>query len=443
METIDQISNRFFNSVGFKLALIIGLSLLLLIPAFLISELIREREARRDLTIQEVTSIWGNSQTLCGPVMTVQFKTPEKTGNNAFTITTKHAHFLPENLNITGSVEPEVRNRGIYKVVTYKAKLHVTGNFAPVDFTPLNIGNSLPEDMMAWIEIGIPDMRGINENINLNWNDSVIAAVPGIPKGDISKSGVHCKIPVSLHSSDRFSFDLDINGSHSLNFLPLGKITDVKLTSSWNAPSFAGAFLPDERKITEDGFTADWNVLQLNRNYPQQWLNDQYTVDESAFGVELITPVDTYQKSMRSVKYAILFIGLTFLVFFFSEMLTKIRIHPVNYLLVGVALCLFYSLLTALAEHMPFTLAYLASSLTIIALNAIFAHSLYKKWQVTATLISTLLALYVFLFVILQLTDYSLLMGNIGMVVILGMVMYFSRKIDWYSTVKSNSNELK
>lgn len=152
--------------------------------------------------------------------------------------------------------------------------------------------------------------------------------------------------------------------------------------------------------------------------------------------MDLITPVDTYQKSMRSVKYAVLFIGLTFLVFFFSEVHTKVRIHAVNYLLTGFALSVFYSLLTAIAEYLPFTIAYCISSLTIITMIAAFAHSLYKNNRVTLTVTLALLALYIFLFVILQLMDYSLLFGNIGLVVILSLVMYYSRKIDWYSSVK-------
>jgi inner membrane protein len=424
--------------VGFKLALIAFLTLLLLIPANMIMGLIREREQRRDETIREVTSVWGNEQTLCGPVLTMLFKSTEKTGQNDYQTITKYAHFLPENLKVTGTVEPEVRYRGIYKVVTYRTKLHVTGNFSAIDPAILNIDKENIEGKKAWVEIGIPDMRGINQNILFTWGDSMQTVIPGIPSAEISESGVHCEVPLDFSSPCNFTFDLDLNGSHSLNFIPIGKETNIGLTSSWNSPSFSGSFLPDNRKITQHGFSADWNILQLNRNYPQQWINDQYSVEESSFGVDLITPVDTYQKSMRSVKYAILFIGLTFLIFFFSEVFTKIRIHPVNYLLVGIALCVFYSLLTALAEHLSFTLAYIVGSVIIVAMIVIFAHSLYKKWQVTFTVVASLVVLYVFLFVILQLLDYSLLFGNIGLVIVLALVMYFSRKIDWYSTVKNN-----
>jgi inner membrane protein len=436
METIERMSNDLFKSVGFKLALIGVLTLLLLIPAFMIMGLIREREQRRDETIREVTAVWGNKQTLCGPVLTVPLKSTEKTGQNEYRTIKKYAHYLPENLKVTGTVEPEVRYRGIYKVVTYRAKLHVVGNFSGIDLSALNIDPKSIDGEKAWVEIGIPDMRGINKDILFTWGDSVQTVIPGIPSAEISGSGVHCEVPLAISSPCRFSFDLDLNGSYSLNFIPLGKETNIRLTSSWNSPSFNGSFLPDERKITPKGFRADWNILQLNRNYPQQWINDQYSVEESSFGVDLLTPVDTYQKSMRSVKYAVLFIGLTFLIFFFSEVFTKIRIHPVNYLLVGIALCVFYSLLTALAEHLSFTIAYIAAGITIISMIAVFAHSLYKKWQVTSTVAASLVVLYVFLFIILQLMDYSLLFGNIGLVIVLALVMYFSRKIDWYSSVQ-------
>jgi inner membrane protein len=437
METLENIKNSLFNSIGLKLALIAFLSLVLLIPASMITGLIREREQRRDETIREVTSVWGNAQTLTGPVLTLPYRVTEKTGTDAYHTIIRYAHFLPEHLIITGSVEPQIRYRGIYKVVTYRTKLHVSGDFTPPDLSALQINPSETTDQSSWLEIGIPDMRGINENIQLHWGDSVLSLIPGIPSHQISQSGVHALLPKIHNSLVRFSFNLDLNGSSGLNFIPIGKENSVDLASSWNTPSFSGAFLPDNRKITRTGFTANWQILQLNRNYPQQWIDDQYTVNESSFGVDLMTPVDSYQKSMRSVKYAILFIGLTFLIFFFAEVMTKTRMHPVNYLLVGFALCIFYSLLTALAEYLPFGFAYLLSSSIIIGMIAVFTRSLYRKNLVTVTVSLVLTSLYLFLYVILKLTDYSLLFGNIGLVIILGLVMFFSRKIDWYSPVRS------
>jgi inner membrane protein len=436
METTEKMIKGLFNSVGFKLAFIAFISLILLIPAAMIMELIREREQRHDETISEVTAIWGKTQTICGPVLTIPIRSEVNTGQQSTGNLTRYAHFLPENLRVVGTLEPEVRYRGIYRVVAYRAKIHVSGNFSDIDLTSLSFKGSKPEGDLAWIEIGISDMRGINHEIKIHLQDSVLSVIPGIPGKEISASGVHCLIPITHELSGSFAFDLDLNGSSALRFLPLGKRTDVRLSSSWNAPSFTGAFLPDVRKIDKNGFSADWNILHVNRNFPQQWTDNQYSTEESAFGVDLITPVDTYQKSMRSVKYAILFIGLTFLVFFFSEVFTGLRIHPVNYFLVGISLCVFYSLLTALAEHLGFTAAYLISSLTIISLIGIFAHALYKRKKITAVVVVSLSSLYAFLFVILQLTDYSLLFGNIGLVLVLALVMYFSRKVDWYSPMK-------
>jgi len=439
METIEKMIKGLFGSVGFKLALITFISLILLIPANMIMGLIREREQRHDETISEVTAVWGKEQILCGPVLTIPIKAKGKTGQDEYGTATRYAHFLPENLRVEGTLEPEVRYRGIYQVVAYRTKIHVSGNFSGIDVTKLNLKQDDIEGNSAFIEIGIPDMRGINHEIRLHLGDSILPVIPGIPSKELSESGVHCQIPVTPMFSGNFAFDLDLNGSSSLSFIPLGMKTEIRLSSVWNDPSFTGAFLPDERKIDKNGFTAEWSILQVNRNFPQQWIGNQYSAEESSFGVALITPVDTYQKSMRSVKYAILFISLTFLVFFFSEVFTKLRIHPVNYLLVGIALCVFYSLLTAMAEHLAFTEAYLISSLIIIAMIGMFAHSLYKRRKVTTIVILSLVSLYTFLFVILQLTDYSLLLGNIGLVLVLAMVMYFSRKVDWYSPIKGNS----
>lgn len=441
MENIEKVKNSLFNSVGLKLALIAFLSLLLMIPALMIMNLIREREQRSNETISEVTALWGNEQTLTAPVLTLQVVTLPKPGQNATGSTTRYVHFLPENLKITGNAEPEVRHRGIYRVVTYRSKLHVTGNFLPPDLEALKISKEEISGIDAWIEIGIPDMRGINQNIRIHWGDSVSPVIPGTISREIMPSGVHAPVKIDFTSAVTFSFDVDLNGSSGLNFIPLGKETNVDLTSTWTAPKFKGAFIPDNQKVDKNGFTAHWNILQLNRNYPQQWIDNQYKVDESSFGVDLITQVDTYQKSMRSAKYAILFIVLTFLVFFFAEIMTSVRIHIFNYLLVGIALCVFYSLLTALAEYIPFTIAYLIAGTVIIGMIAVYAHSLYAKKQVTLTVTMTLAALYIYLFVILQLANYSLIIGNIGLVFILGLVMYFSRKIDWYSPVKSHPVE--
>jgi len=181
--------------------------------------------------------------------------------------------------------------------------------------------------------------------------------------------------------------------------------------------------------------------LHLNRTYPQQWTDDSYYIDDSAFGVGLLFPVDQYQKSLRSAKYAIMFISLTFLVFFFTELLNKKRIHPIQYLLVGLGLSIFYSLLVSLSEHMSFNWAYLIAGVSIIGLITAYAHSIFKNLRLTAILSLILVILYLFLFTILQLQDYSLLLGSIGLFLTLAIVMYLSRKIDWYANMLSEKQE--
>lgn len=435
METSEKTTGGFFNSLGFKLATIGALSLLLLIPAAFVRDLIREREQRRTEAIQEVSAIWGNSQTLTGPFLSIPYHVIIETKEGKST-ELHYAHFLPDQLNITGKITPEVRKRGIFKIVTYKSQLHFSGTFSKPQLQELVRNQNIIPDQ-AFIEIGIPDMRGLKKNIRIQWNDTLIDVIPGLKNNDVDVTGVHGIAKLSNDNSYAFSFDLDLNGSYSMNFVPIGKDTRVTISSTWPSPSFKGAFIPEKSKIDQKGFTANWNVLQLNRTFPQQWIDQEYTVQSSAFGVELITPVDAYQKSERSAKYAILFIGLTFLVFFFAEIMTKTRIHIINYLLSGFALCVFYSLLIALAEHIPFNLAYLISGATIITMIGVFSKALYQSQKVMFTITGSLVALYLYLFIILQLNDYSLLFGNIGLVVILGTVMYFSRKIDWYGSDKN------
>ena len=429
METLEKAVNWFNNSTGVKLAVIAVLTMLLLIPAAMIMDLIREREQRRDATIIEVTEIWGNKQTISAPFITIPYEVAQLNGELAL----QYLHVLPSDLSIEGEVIPEIRNRGNFKVVIYTARLHFSGYFETPGLFAVKSGSGGVSGNTMWLEIGIPDMRGINKEILVNWNGSEYAGVPGLMTDDIYNSGIHALIPAEFIGNGQFSFDIDLNGSQALNFVPLGKNTNVKLHSAWSSPSFAGAFLPDDREVNDDGFTAEWSVLHLNRNYPQEWTDDQYKVDQSAFGVELITPVDNYQKSMRSAKYAVMFIALTFLVFLFAEIKNKTRIHAIHYLLAGLALCIFYSLLTALSEHIAFNLSFLIASLVIITMITLYAHGIFKKSTVTLVVLLSLIALYTFLFVILQLADYALLFGNIGLVIILAIVMYFARKINWYS----------
>ncbi|MEM9340842.1 MAG: cell envelope integrity protein CreD, partial [Bacteroidota bacterium] len=205
------------------------------------------------------------------------------------------------------------------------------------------------------------------------------------------------------------------------------------LNSSWNAPSFYGSFLPTEREITDKGFISKWNVLELNRNFPQSWVGiHQHDISSSAFGVDLIIPIDDYQKSMRSAKYAVLTLSLTFLVFFLVEVMNKRKIHPFQYALVGLGICLFYILLISISEHTHFNFAYGISAAAIITMISLYSLTVFKRLKLSLILAATLIGIYAFVFVTLQLADFALLLGSIGLTVILGLTMFFTRNINWY-----------
>jgi inner membrane protein len=428
---------RIKNSITIKFITIGLMILALLAPAKMIKNLIHERNSLRNTVVSEVSYKWGNPQTLTGPIITIPYKTYLKKDKEIIE-TKNYAQFLPEDLNIKGEIIPEIRYRGIYKVVVYNAKLNFNGIFIKPDFNAWNI----PESDIMWNEatlsIRIPDMRGIKDVITVELGKNKYNVNPGINSPNTNYTGVSTKVDIEKSQNYNFQFDLNINGSESINFIPVGKQTNVEIHSEWTDPSFEGSFLPNNRNINEAGFSAGWKVLHLNRSYPQQWIGNKYNLDESSFGVKLLLPVDHYQKSLRSVKYAIMFISLTFLIFFFTEILNKKRIHPIQYLLVGLGLSVFYTLLVSLSEQISFNLAYLIASLSIISLITAYAHSMLKDIKLTAIVAFVLIVLYVFLFTVIQLQDYSLLLGSIGLFLALAIVMYLSRKVDWYSNLTNN-----
>jgi inner membrane protein len=341
---------------------------------------------------------------------------------------------LPQDLVVNGAVNPEKRTRGIYEIVVYNSKIKLSGSFDPLNFTALDIPPADIQFDKAQFTVGINDLRGIEKQIDLDWNGTKASFNPGVASEDVVSSGINAVVPVRTGDSLRYNFSctLDLKGSQLLYFTPMGKVTDVNMTSAWPDPSFNGAFLPDRRQVSEKGFEANWNVLHLNRNYPQQWVGSTYSVEGSDFGIDLILPVDNYQKSYRSIKYALLMIGFTFLVFFFIEVLNKVFIHPIQYILVGIALVVFYTLLLSLSEHIPFNAAFIVSAAATLILVAGYVRAILKSGMLAGLITGILTLLYGFTFTLIQLQDYALLIGSIGIFLILALVMYFSRKIDWY-----------
>ncbi|MBB3698214.1 cell envelope integrity protein CreD [Flammeovirga yaeyamensis] len=436
MEHIDKMKNSNFNPVMVKLAIIIVMILLLLIPVSMIKSIITERESQNELVTEHVSSKWADKQEIKGPILTipVSFQTIDKEGQ-LFNYE-KNWYILPDQLNIKGDVSSKSLEKSIYEVIVYGSIIELDGHF--------DLKKNLNEPQIkeihydnAFLTIGVSDLKGIKNQLKLHWNDEAILAQPGSQIQGVVKKGV--TVPVKIQQGENYNFKLkmDLQGSQNLSFIPLGATTNVDITSNWTAPSFVGNFLPDNREISSEGFTASWKVLQLNRNFPQEWLDDrannhQLYMDQSRFGMDLIVPLDDYQKAMRSSKYGIMTIALTFLIFFLVEIMNKTRIHPLQYAMVGLALCLFYILLVSISEHSNFNFAFGISSVGIIGMISLYSLTLFKNKKLSLMLSLILIGIYCFLFTTLQMVDYALLLGGIGLTIILGATMFYTRKINWY-----------
>ena len=277
-------------------------------------------------------------------------------------------------------------------------------------------------------------MRGIRNLPELSINGQKCKVEPGVADTDLFESGMTVKAnSLELKQPMNFELDLVLNGSEDLSVEPLGKTSEVTMSSEWSQPSFTGGFLPANREVNAKGFTANWTVTHLNRNFPQQWNDRKYNTHEAKLGVELLIPIDHYQKSMRSVKYAILFIALNFIIFIFIEIKSKIKIHPFQYSLVAFALLIFYALLTSIGEHIGFNWAFLISAVAVTLLISWNSFTMLKNVRMVAWIMLLQAGLYLFLFTILQLQDFALLAGSIGLFIILTIVMRASERIQWYS----------
>ena len=433
-EPLDKVNNWVKGSVTLKLVTITILMLLLLIPAAMVQSVIEERQLLNDQAHAEVSRLWAERQEIAGPVLTVPV-VYEKITKGTVNRYTKNYYLLPDLLEVSGTVNPTTLKRGIYDVVVYDSKLTLTGTFNPItnEVDKQNLKRVAWEQ--AYLTMGISDLRGIQENIQVKWNDQLLAVRPGSRIRDLISSGVTVEAPISkAEDVHHFNLTLSLQGSENLSFMPLGSTTRVKLESPWSDPSFNGNFIPDNREVTDTGFTADWQVLQINRNFPQAWMGDMNfdSFHESVFGVDLIVPLDDYQKAMRSAKYAVMTISLTFLIFFLVEIINKRKIHPFQYALVGFALCLFYILLVSISEHLNFNLAYLISMVAVVSMITLYSVSVFKVKRSAMMLMAALTGIYAFLFVTMQLADYALLMGSVGLMIILAATMYYTRNINWY-----------
>lgn len=418
-----------------KATILVTMIILLFVPTLVIDSLIRERQNRRTEAIAEISSTWGKGQTVTGPILAIPYKVISTDSLGRSTTLRQHLYVLPEVLNSTADIAPEMRYRSIYEVAVYSSRISLQGTFDLRGVSDLGV----PLNDILWdeatVSIGVSDLRGISDRVLMNWNGSERSFNSGLPTNDLLAQGITTAVQVSRVDTGAttysFAMDLQLRGSEYIRFTPVGKVTESQAHSSWSSPSFDGAFLPTKRTVSASGFDANWKVLHLNRSYPQMWLNAAHSLDGSDYGLSLLVPVDQYQKADRSIKYALLFIGLTFLMFFFLELINGKFVHPFQYLLIGLALCLFYTLLISISEHLDYNVAYLIASCMTIGLITAYSASVLRERHLAIMIGSTLVLLYGFIFCIIQLEDYALLIGSLGLFCILAVTMYYSRKIDW------------
>lgn len=428
-ESPERTSNKIFIK-----AIITGvLILLMLIPTVFIMNLVQEREQRQKQVIAEVSSKWATEQTITGPYFMVPYNISELDEQKKPVVIKKTLVILPETLNVNGHITTEQRPRSIYNVLLYRSKLLLKGTFTIQPTRDVDTAAISWKD--AKLCIGIHDFKGIEERINIQFNKSNYELVPGLPDTSVDATGLSASVDLSavdLSLPLHFTTHISIRGSEQLNFVPLSGNSSFHVSSPWANPSFSGNSLPVTRKVNEQGFTATWQFNKANLPFNTFLQDFRFDKDNFAFGVTMMQPADQYAKTMRSVKYAILFIGLTFALFFIIELMQKHPVHPVQYVLVGLALVIFYSLLLSISEFILFDYAYLIAALATIGLITLYAKNHFKSWRIGSVFMLVLSLLYAFIFVLIRLEDSALLVGSIGLFVVLALVMYVSRNINWY-----------
>jgi inner membrane protein len=428
--------------------LLIGFLILLLqIPIAMIRGAINEREHRRLEATNEVTAKWGEKQSFKGPVIVIPYtkRWSEAYIDGKHQIRTKiqYAHFLPEQLHIAGRIDSDVRYRGIFKIPVYRMSLTMKGQFKRPDFSEWGIASKDIFWDRAHLSIRISDARAITKQVLLSWNGKELDFLPGSGESTENRPGIHTPLKARLEGRTfDFSLPLELNGSVGVFFVPFGRETKVVLESDWPDPSFQGGWLPTQRSINNDGFQATWSIPFLSRNYPQQWTSESETeemISLSQFGVNLVSPIDHYRMAHRSIKYAALFLVLTFVMLWLFEIRNNMRIHPLQYLLLGAGMCLFYLLELSISEHIGFLASYMIASAAIVGLAFSYSITVLQSAK-QATIVGTVFVLlYAYLYVLLRNQDYALLLGSIGLFLIVATIMYLTRKVNWYSPKKQSS----
>ncbi len=437
-----------FRSPSFKFALVGFLVLVISVLLGVVWIMSSERQHRALSVETEIAKDWGGTQRILGPYLIVPYTVKAQRLEYDKTVdveVTRRAVFLPDTLNVTGKVQTEKRHRSIYDVTVYQSKLTVEGKFRPVDLSLVEPGAPAAIRWQdAVLALGIQDVSGLKNNVQLESGGKKIDFEPSTGAGEELRTvnGIHARLKPLAGAGGLnggaplpYKIDLVLNGSSSLTVAPAGRENTVSLESNWPHPAFTG-FLPVSRSITGSGFSSSWSVPFLARDVPQAWAGGSQQIMLDRFtskdlGVNLFVPVDYYSLVERALKYGFMFVAAAFAGVFVLELLSGRRVHPIQYIFVGLAMVIFYVLLLSLSEHIGFALAYLSASVAtgvMISLYVGMALASLKRGLTMAGIFGTL---YGLLYLLLQLEDYALLAGSIAAFVMLTATMFATLRVNW------------
>ena len=438
---------RVVDKLGSKPFIILLLVLLFLIPIGMIQSLVRDRDYYRESALQSVLLPKGGEPVLEGILMVVPYNHVETykyvDSNNQEgqrqEYSTRYLFSVPQTMNFSTQIKPEYLTRGIFDVPVFACDANFTGTFSPVTYSHLNI----EEKDIRWDEalllFGISNKKSLTSLPMVRVGDTQLEQALTEPVSSPFRNTLYYSLP-SRMARDGFDYELvaKIQGGESLSIVPLATDNNFAMESSWTSPGFGGGWLPTERQLNEDGFSASWTIPGLSTVYPKTWVASEledYVKGEyrEAVEVSFVTPVDNYQKTSRSVKYAILFLIVPFLTIFIFEIFTKVRIHPIQYCLIGLADVIFYLLLLSISEHLNFSLTYWISSASVSLISLFYAGAIFHKIKWGLLFSAVQFISYIFLFGTLQAEDYALLIGTLGLFFVVVVLMVLTRRIDWYS----------
>jgi inner membrane protein len=463
----------FTKGYTFKIAVLALLVLLLLIPLSMMRGLVRERGSTAREAEAEIMSAWGRELAAAGPVIAINgIETTElrtKTEKEGEKVEIRETPFtlyvVPERLDVKADFQTEIRRRGIFSVPLFSGELRLSGGFDAA----LAVADLKPNQRLffnqAEIIIALSSQKGIRKINSAVWNGGDLFFRPGTRSVGLlaasddytasakyasdsylfakSGSGIHASLP-AIDPARNYAFDISIaiQGGQSVKVLPVGQDTRVALSADWASPSFNGAFLPKTSAVTDKDFSAEWEISYLSRDIPLFWISGADdnsggigNYSDSLFGVSFFRTIDAYSLNTRAVKYAILFLIVPFFTIFLLEILTKQRVHPVQYVLSGIANIVFYLLLLSLSEQMPFHAAYIIAAVAVAAMMFLYSRTYLPSWAKSAYVGLVMAISYVLLYAVLNAESYALLIGSIGTFLVTGLVMFLTRKFNWYGEV--------